>query len=633
MDGEEDLFQGFNRLANRILDERDRRAVEGASGVDTAYDLLALILQHYHEEYRVQIDGGDLLEGTLGPYPFGEAESSVPLERVKKWLLLQCDKEREFLPRRIIDVLRGEYLTFLWRYFERMEVVSPPTRGVGKGGKVTDAEKVRSILLCLGFGEPYQPKWGFRYICSEFERARDTLLTQADVECIDAETVRVVRDNAILVWKGYKRLLKMLLSFYSQYAFGDALALVTELKTNVRQPRRYLESRSLGELVELVDKFSWKEFSETIVLKRGLIDNLQRLCAEIKEPLKLSTGAAFKPEEIPPISQYVLRRMVAHLLDLQEEYRAAFPLVVALKAYRQDEDGRVRIDYLDENGEWGILRKDIAFQPQRDFYLFRRSGRSPVVIPVEGRHQDFIIRNDLPIRKQMDDAELRTLFDKFERCRKILKRSGAQRVIFMAPPVASPLEKLGIPLAGRVDRDRLFETVQQGETDMIEFKATCRDPSRSGEVDRGKIAQEMTALANTKGGILIFGIPDKDKPKDIERAREMREELGASREKQEQMGERWGLKYILDIIAGVAKGSSRDAHACWPAVTCAPQVFDAVDLELEEGKVLVVAVFPMGENQLCRVSQLVYVRVGTSCRVADDPWVDEWYRSKKKMWL
>jgi predicted HTH transcriptional regulator len=210
-------------------------------------------------------------------------------------------------------------------------------------------------------------------------------------------------------------------------------------------------------------------------------------------------------------------------------------------------------------------------------------------------------------------------------------------MIFMPPPVVFPLEKLGIFSDGRFDQEKLFETIQQVETDMVEFKATCRDYRRNQKIDRGMIAQEMAALANTRGGLLVFGIPDKSKPDDIEIAREMREELGASGKK--QMGKEWGQKYILDIIAGVAKGSGRDANACWPAVTYVPYVFDAEDIGLEkerekdEGRVLVIAVFPLDEDRLCFVNQHVYVRVGTSCRKADDPWVEEWYRSKKKMWL
>lgn len=635
MDGEVDLFQGFNRLANKIRDERDKRAGEGASDVDVAYDLLALVLQHYHEEYRAQIDGGNLLEDTLGPYPFEEMESNVPPQRVKDWLLLQCDRKREFLPREIIDALRGEYLTFLWRSLERVGVVSPSMQDV-----VADTGKARSVLLGLGFSEPYWPKWGFEYICGEFERARDTLMAQVDVEVIDAEVVQAIRDNTILVWKGYKRLLKMLLSFYGQYAFGDALVLVTELNPDVHQPRKYLESRCLRELVELVvqlGKYSddprekdafWEGFSDTAILKQNLIDGLQRLCSETKEQLNLGNRAAFQPEKIPSIRQYILRRMVGHLLDLREEYRAAFPLIVALKTYRQDEDGRVRIDYLDENGEWGVLRKEIAFQPQRDFYLFRRSERSPVIIPVEEIHQDFIIRHDLPIRKQLDDAELRTLFDKFEKCRKGLERSGPQEVVFVPTParVVSPwLDKLGISQDGEVVDEALLaqaikRALEEGETDMVEFKA--------GPSEDAVIAKELAALANTKGGVLVFGLPDNP----TVGSREWNQAVSG----RDKLSNREFRNNFLVRIDKIARGAPGQFHHCAPGVDCVPHVRVAAKyLSEAKGEIVVVAVLPIAEGAELRhvTGEGVYVRLWGSSEKATPEQLKIYSNTGRKSWM
>jgi hypothetical protein len=168
---------------------------------------------------------------------------------------------------------------------------------------------------------------------------------------------------------------------------------------------------------------------------------------------------------------------------------------------------------------------------------------------------------------------------------------------------------------------------------MVEFKATCRDPSRNDEIDRGKIAEEMAALANTRGGILVFGIPDKNKPRDIEMALKMRQELAPSPQEQERRGEKWGPKYVVDSIADVAKGSSGDPKACWPSVQYTPHFFDARDVGLEKGAVLVLAVCPMGPDDLCRVNQQVYVRKGTSCQTAPAQWIDDWYRTKRKRWL
>jgi hypothetical protein len=676
MDEDGGLVQSFIRLGNEIVAERDRRASEGVRHLDIAFDLLAMVLRHYHEEYGPRWEIKSCLEGLLGAYPLAAHASPVPIEVVREWVLSRCDIELESVPYRIIDALRGEYLTFLWGTLRDLRAVPLPR------GQDTDDQKVRSTLVGLGFSEPYRPRWGFNYICRELEIAQHAL-SDVDTLSVDSKTVEVIRDNAVLAFKCFKRFFQMLLSFYGQYLFGDVKHLLVALKPDVAHPHRYLENCRLQDYIELVSLLersaklikgkpgeneppihielagrlselakvtdeSWQEFSELIVIKRDLIDGVQQACENTVAQLKVDTRAAYTVEEVLTIKEYILEKFISHLLseNLRNQYRDSFPQVVALKVCRQDEDKQIRIDYIDETGSWGFIRKDIAFKPRSDFYFFRRPERSPVIIAVEDKHKNFIIRYDHPLQPQLDDRDLRTLFERFEKLRKVLEKSGQKIVIVQSPPLTvSPLEGLGIAVDGSItDRSKLLAAIQTGESQVVEFKATCRDPSRNHEIDRGMLAEEIAALANTRGGILVLGIPDKSKPKDIEKAQAMRQELG------DPLPELWsetrGRRYILDTIAGVAKGTGRDARACSPAVEYAPHLLDAEEVvkyvphlldandgRLEEERVLVVAIFPMGGDSLCWVNQKIYVRVGTSCRAADSPWIDEWYRTKKKLWL
>ena len=152
------LLQGFTRLSNDIVAELDRRAAEGARNLDIAFDLLAMIVRHYHEEYCPREHLPSCLESTLGAYPWADHSSAVPIERVREWILERCDQELDSVPDKVIDALRGEYLTLLWRALRDLDAVPSPK------DHDTDHEKIRSMLVGLGFREPYRPRWGYSYI-------------------------------------------------------------------------------------------------------------------------------------------------------------------------------------------------------------------------------------------------------------------------------------------------------------------------------------------------------------------------------------------------------------------------------------------------------------------------------------
>jgi hypothetical protein len=370
----------------------------------------------------------------------------------------------------------------------------------------------------------------------------------------------------------------------------------------------------------------WKEFDQTIILKRDLIDGLQQACEDTIAQLKLDTRAVYTVEEVLTIREHVLDKLIGHLLGLRAEYRLAFPLVVALKACRQDEDKRTRIDYLDETGLWGFIRKDISFQPRSDFYLLRRAERSPIVLPVEDRHQDFIIREDRPLKSRLDDVDLRTLFGKFERCQKALEKSGPQQVGFVIPTrIISPLAKLGISQDGEIFDEALLaqaikRALQEGETDMIEFKA--------GPSDDELIAKELAALANTKGGILVFGLPD-----DPTVGSPQWDQAVTGREK---LLKREFRRDFFTRIGKIAKGAPGQVNYCDPPVTCIPHPRTADQyLSGAKGDVIIAVILPIPERgQLCEITGSgVWVRLRGSCERAKPEWLKIYQDSGRKQWM
>lgn len=188
MDENDDLFRSFSRLGNGIVAERDRLAAAGAREPDIAFDLLAMIVKHYHEEYCPRTSSKSCLDNLLGPYPWDAGASAVPIEDIREQILARCDQELDSVPEKVIAALRGEYLTFLWRTLRDRDVAPEPR------DQEKDGEKLRSTLVGLGFSEPYRPRWGFSYICKELETARNSLSCIDDAS-VDAKTIEAIRDD------------------------------------------------------------------------------------------------------------------------------------------------------------------------------------------------------------------------------------------------------------------------------------------------------------------------------------------------------------------------------------------------------------------------------------------------------
>lgn len=648
------LLHSFSCLGNEIIAERDQHVSEGARHLDTAFDLLAMILRHYHEEYCPRRGIKSCLGGLLIEHPWAAHSSPVPTEVVREWVLSRCDAELEPISYKIIDELPREYLTFLWVALSDLKVVLLPR------GHDTDDQKVRSILVGLGFNEPYRPRWGFNYICHELEEAQHALLN-VDTNSVDSEIVGIIRDNTILAFKCFKRFFRMLLSFYGQYLFENTECLVAALKPDVARPQKYLEKSRLQDHIELVsllerstrlikgkpegkepsihievaerlrsrakiDDESWREFSELIVIKRDLIDGVRQACESTVAQLKLGTRATYKPEEVVTIRGYILNKLIGHLMGLRSVYCNSFPRVVALKMCRQDEDKRVRIDYIDETGSWDFIRKDMPFQPRGDFYLYPRLERSPIVLPVEGKHQEFIIKNNQPLESQLDDTDLRQLFQKFVKCQKALSKSLPRQVgLVMSVSVTSPLAKLGISQDGQIFDEVLLtqaikRSLQDGETDMIEFKA--------GPSDDREIAKELAALANTKGGVLVLGLPDKPavSSKEWNQAVSGRDKLRADKDRNN----------FFARIGKIAKGPPGQLYYCSPPVTYVPHVRDANQyLNSANDEVILVVVLPIPQRSpLCTVTGLgVMVRLPGSCEKIKPEWQIAYDRHSLKPWI
>src|SRR5215210_3706033 len=71
--------------------------------------------------------------------------------------------------------------------------------------------------------------------------------------------------------------------------------------------------------------------------------------------------------------------------------------------------------------------------------------------------------------------------------------------------------------APQTSRTELMRLVRGGEDTFLELKVKLSNPE--------KIAQEIVALANTGGGLMVFGVSDQLRVEGVDDAESVREEL------------------------------------------------------------------------------------------------------------
>ena len=104
---------------------------------------------------------------------------------------------------------------------------------------------------------------------------------------------------------------------------------------------------------------------------------------------------------------------------------------------------------------------------------------------------------------------------------------------------------------------------------------------KSREIEPWKIAKEIVAFSNSKGGKLVFGIDDKGNVVGIESPKKLKE-----------------------TIANISRNN------------CEPPIVPEIESQSQKGKTIIVVKVPKGNDRPYKTGGKFYIRVGSTVREA-----------------